>query len=149
MPNSKTRKNISKRKISSQDNQPKCELCGKNKNLTKTECCGNWICDDVDEYIPFSYARNFATETTTDIRFVAIIMLKVTREAGKNAKSAGSILKQKCTFIMELMSIILRNWKILPDINRQNAPNATVSSHLVKMPTLLKETNTSVSTVIL
>ncbi|MBN2212595.1 MAG: hypothetical protein JW709_14450 [Sedimentisphaerales bacterium] len=28
------------------------------KNLTNTECCNNWICDDEDEYIPFSYASN-------------------------------------------------------------------------------------------
>ena len=37
---------------------PKCGLCGKTKNLTKTECCGQWICDDEDKYVIFSYARN-------------------------------------------------------------------------------------------
>ena len=37
---------------------PKCGICGKKKNLTRTECCGNWICDDENEYVPFSYARN-------------------------------------------------------------------------------------------
>lgn len=37
---------------------PKCRLCGKTKNLTKTECCGQWICDDADKYVMFSYARN-------------------------------------------------------------------------------------------
>jgi len=26
--------------------------------LTKTPCCGNWICDDADQYVLFSYARN-------------------------------------------------------------------------------------------
>lgn len=36
----------------------KCGLCGKTKKLTKTECCGQWICDDEDEYVMFSYARN-------------------------------------------------------------------------------------------
>ncbi|MBX3433304.1 MAG: hypothetical protein KF847_08285 [Pirellulales bacterium] len=36
----------------------RCGLCGKTKNLTKTECCGNWICDDEHEYVLFSYARN-------------------------------------------------------------------------------------------
>lgn len=35
-----------------------CGLCGKTKGLTKTECCGNWICDDEHEYVIFSYARN-------------------------------------------------------------------------------------------
>lgn len=38
--------------------KPRCALCGKTKNLTKTECCGQWICDDADKYVPFSYARN-------------------------------------------------------------------------------------------
>ncbi len=37
---------------------PRCGLCGKTAKLTRTECCGNWICDDDDEYILFSYARN-------------------------------------------------------------------------------------------
>ncbi|MBN1448547.1 MAG: hypothetical protein JXA28_11500 [Bacteroidetes bacterium] len=37
---------------------PRCGLCGKTGNLIKTECCGNWICDDEHEYVPFSYARN-------------------------------------------------------------------------------------------
>jgi len=28
------------------------------KPLTRTPCCGNWICDDEDDYVIFSYARN-------------------------------------------------------------------------------------------
>lgn len=36
----------------------RCGLCGKTKNLAKTECCGNWICDDEHNYQLFSYARN-------------------------------------------------------------------------------------------
>jgi hypothetical protein len=40
------------------DGGPRCGLCGKTKNLTKTECCGNWICDDEHKYVLFSYARN-------------------------------------------------------------------------------------------
>jgi hypothetical protein len=38
--------------------KPRCGLCGKTANLTKTPCCGQWICDDEDQYVPFSYARN-------------------------------------------------------------------------------------------
>lgn len=38
--------------------QPRCSLCGKTANLTKTECCDQWICDDEDQYVLFSYARN-------------------------------------------------------------------------------------------
>lgn len=36
----------------------RCGLCGKATNLTRTECCGQWICDDEDTYVMFSYARN-------------------------------------------------------------------------------------------
>jgi len=36
----------------------KCGLCGKTKNLTKTDCCGQWICDDEQNYLLFSFARN-------------------------------------------------------------------------------------------
>lgn len=35
-----------------------CELCGKNNNLEKTDCCGNLICNDENNYVLFSYARN-------------------------------------------------------------------------------------------
>ena len=37
---------------------PRCGLCGKTGNLIKTECCDQWICDDTDQYVLFSYARN-------------------------------------------------------------------------------------------
>ena len=38
--------------------KPRCGLCGKTKKLVKTECCGQWICDDESNYVLFSYARN-------------------------------------------------------------------------------------------
>ena len=38
--------------------RPRCGLCGKTTKLMKTECCGQWICDDEDQYVMFSYARN-------------------------------------------------------------------------------------------
>jgi hypothetical protein len=37
---------------------PRCGLCGASGKLVRTECCGQWICDDEDEYELFSYARN-------------------------------------------------------------------------------------------
>lgn len=40
------------------DKTRRCGLCGKTENLTKTECCGNWICDDEDQYRLFSFAHN-------------------------------------------------------------------------------------------
>jgi hypothetical protein len=39
-------------------NVPRCGLCGNTENLTKTECCNNWICDDEGDYVMFSFARN-------------------------------------------------------------------------------------------
>lgn len=33
-----------------------CFLCGKTKKLIKTECCGQWICNDEDAYQLFSYS---------------------------------------------------------------------------------------------
>ncbi len=59
-----SRKNMNKKNKSSSvtkrkaKNQPRCGLCGKTKNLTKTECCGQWICDDEHKYVLFSYAQN-------------------------------------------------------------------------------------------
>ena len=38
--------------------RPRCGLCGKTGKLTKTECCDQWICDDEDQYVMFSYAQN-------------------------------------------------------------------------------------------
>jgi hypothetical protein len=39
-------------------NKKTCGLCGATKNLIKTQCCDNWICDDADKYVIFSYAKN-------------------------------------------------------------------------------------------
>jgi len=47
-----------KDKIKEKEPKNQCGLCGKTKNLIKTDCCGNWICNDERKYIMFSYARN-------------------------------------------------------------------------------------------
>lgn len=47
-----------KKKKTERRKRPACGLCGSKTNLTKTECCGHWICDDEDQYVAFSYARN-------------------------------------------------------------------------------------------
>lgn len=49
MPKSKAARPIDKQR---------CGLCGKTVKLIKTDCCGNWICDDGHKYVLFSYARN-------------------------------------------------------------------------------------------
>jgi hypothetical protein len=43
--------------IGQQNERPRCGLCGKTRKLTKTDCCGQWICDDEDRYVLFSYAH--------------------------------------------------------------------------------------------
>jgi hypothetical protein len=53
----KTRK-VVKGKATSRRAPQRCGLCGKTRNLTRTKCCGNWICDDEHKYELFSYARN-------------------------------------------------------------------------------------------
>jgi hypothetical protein len=35
-----------------------CFICGKTKKLIKTSCCDQWICDDEDQYVLFSYNQN-------------------------------------------------------------------------------------------
>ncbi|MBI4768979.1 MAG: hypothetical protein HY784_00835 [Chloroflexi bacterium] len=44
--------------VQSKSARPRCGLCGKTARLMKTECCGEWICDDEDQYRMFSFARN-------------------------------------------------------------------------------------------
>jgi len=46
------------RQLSISSSRPRCGLCGKTENLTKTECCDQWICDDEDQYRLFSFAQN-------------------------------------------------------------------------------------------
>ena len=46
------------RKAVSRKSRPACGLCGATENLMRTECCNEWICDDEDEYVLFSYERN-------------------------------------------------------------------------------------------
>jgi len=37
---------------------PPCGLCGKTKKpRCKTECCGNWVCGNENDYVMFSYSR--------------------------------------------------------------------------------------------
>jgi hypothetical protein len=50
-------KSVSHKKGKKSSDSPACGLCGKKSNLTKTECCGRWICDDEDNYVLFSYSR--------------------------------------------------------------------------------------------
>ena len=61
-PQKRPRRILRGERRSSRDEQPSgrrcCGLCGATHNLTRTECCGQWICDDEDQYELFSYAHN-------------------------------------------------------------------------------------------
>ena len=54
----KTKRKSSGGRVRQMATKPKCGLCGKSKNLMKTECCDQLICDDEDNYVLFSFARN-------------------------------------------------------------------------------------------
>ena len=54
----KTKRRKKRSTIPKKSGVPRCGLCGKTGKLTKTDCCNQWICDDSDQYIIFSYARN-------------------------------------------------------------------------------------------
>lgn len=42
--------------------KPACGVCGStSKRLERTECCGLWLCNDEDSYVPFSYSREFCS----------------------------------------------------------------------------------------
>lgn len=60
MPKKKASKTSKPRAAKPSSRKPvaRCGLCGNTKNLTRTACCGNWICDDEHEYVLFSYAHN-------------------------------------------------------------------------------------------
>lgn len=53
-----TRKRVPQTATEQRHTEIKCGVCGKQGNLTQTECCGGWIGDDESEYVLFSYAHN-------------------------------------------------------------------------------------------
>lgn len=52
------RYNFGMDKKSKNETKRRCGLCGKSGKLVKTDCCGQWICDDNSKYVMFSFARN-------------------------------------------------------------------------------------------
>ncbi len=39
------------------NSEKKCFICGKTKKLIKTECCNQWICNDENKYVLFSFSH--------------------------------------------------------------------------------------------
>lgn len=71
---------------SSKKSSKQCGLCGATKRLAKTECCGHWICDDEDQYVLFSHARNSCSRNHR--RFTL---------CGHHAEAAHTGTWQECT----------------------------------------------------
>ena len=106
------------------EDKPRCGLCGKTRKLTKTECCGQWICDDEEKYVIFSYARNSCSRNHQRYTLCGNTMLKNTKVHGKTVWSAGMGLRQRCTSIMGQMNTTSRSWTILPPTYQPNVQNA-------------------------
>jgi hypothetical protein len=58
MSKSKSAKTVRRKAAAVKLDAPRCGLCGKRGKLVRTACCGQWICNDEDNYVLFSYARN-------------------------------------------------------------------------------------------
>lgn len=121
-------KQVSRSVEKSVKEKPRCGLCGKTRNLTKTECCGNWICDDYDKYVLFPMPRTVADEIMTATRYAATTLTKGIPGTGKRAKNAAMTLKLKCMFIMSQTSLTSRNLKTHPNSSQPAARNARKSS---------------------
>ena len=58
MSSSNARAKATRRGTARDPGQPRCGRGGATDHLTRTACCPNWICDDADQHVLFSYARN-------------------------------------------------------------------------------------------
>jgi hypothetical protein len=112
--------------------KPRCGLCGKTKNLIKTDCCGNWICDDEHNYVMFSYARN-SCQRNHD-RYTLCSYHHHEKHEG-DWKTCKECLQSFETEIYVHYGTNEYNFEKLenpPNINQKNALNAAVSYHWLK-----------------
>ena len=71
--------------------KPRAASCSKTGKLRKTQCCGNWVCDDHDKYVPFSYAqKQLQPGIMTTIPSAGIITMKGMEATGKTARNAAT-----------------------------------------------------------
>ena len=53
---------VSKKSKKEKRKLPSCGLCGKSrKPRFQTDCCGNWICGNENDYVVFSYSREICS----------------------------------------------------------------------------------------
>jgi hypothetical protein len=84
---------MTKAKKKPQNGVPKtrCGLCRKTRNLTKADCCQNWICDDEDKYVMFSTHETAVIEIITITRCAPIITTKNMSAIDESALNAGAV----------------------------------------------------------
>ncbi|MEE8305138.1 MAG: DUF6398 domain-containing protein [Candidatus Tectomicrobia bacterium] len=88
--------------------QTQCGLCGRTGNLTKTECCGQRICDDAHTYRLFSYARNSCYRNHDRYTLCSFHYQKGMREVGKIATPVKMSSTPKFTSTMAPMNTTLK-----------------------------------------
>jgi len=77
--------------------------------------------------------------TMTGIHCARIISTKTTWVTGKHVRNAVKTLKQRCTFTMAPMTIILKNFPIRPSLSQPVAPSANALSHFPRMAISLNQ----------
>ena len=105
----------------------RCGLCGKTRNLTKTECCDHWICDDEDKYVMFSYARNSCHRNPIVTPCAPTITTKNMTAIGNHVLNAGAVSLRKITSGTAPTNAISRRYPIRQHMSRQDAPDAQLS----------------------
>ena len=108
--------------------KPCCGLCGKVGKVRKTDCCRNWICDDHDKYVPFSYSRNSCNRNHD--RYTLCGSHYNEEHAGhwKDCDECRNPSKPRCTSGTEPTSTISRNWRIRPHSSQPSALSVGRSS---------------------
>jgi hypothetical protein len=92
--------------------RPRCGVCGKTGKLKKSSCCGQWICDDEDKYVIFSYARNSCGLITGASPCAATTKRSAMKASGRPVSNAATISRRSSMCGTGRTSTILRSWRI-------------------------------------
>lgn len=117
---------------------PRCGFCGKTRKLTKTECCGQWICDDEGNYVLFSYARNSCSRNHR--RYTLCGFHHTEEHPGRWTqcqRCRDEIAETEMYVWYGINEYNLRSCKIRQAMNRPGVPNVGRSSSWVRTSTRL------------
>ena len=115
--------------------EKKCFICGATTNLVRTECCGKWICDDEDEYVLFSYARNSCHRNHRRFTLCAYTMTTGTRATGRLVRNAARWRNLKWSPGLARTNTTGRRCRIRPSSNLRGATTAARLSSCPKAAT--------------